>query len=147
MCVSRGKKWFIFRKIWHALFSCQLRFEIRPFALLPTYYTWITPFYCPYSITVGKNWLTYVSESSRKISVFVQNLFKISQARSMLAPLLLIFFHRIFTLVKVKSKLNRTKRFYFHLYLEKFSSHFVKKIHLRWQLNSSLNFVHNIKRI
>ena len=107
----------------------------------------ITPFYCPYSITVGNNWLTYVSESSRKISVFVPNLFKISQTRSMLAPLLLIFFHRKFTLVKVKSKLNRTKRYYFHLYLEKFSSHFVKKIHLRWQLNSSLNFVHNIKRI
>ena len=107
----------------------------------------ITPFYCPYSITVGNNWLTYISESSRKISVFVPNLFKISQTRSMLAPLLLIFFHRKFTLVKVKSKLNRTKRYYFHLCLEKFSSHFVKKIHLRWQLNSSLNFVHNIKRI
>ena len=107
----------------------------------------ITPFYCPYSITVGNNWLTYISESSRKISVFVPNLFKISQTRSMLAPLLLIFFHRKFTLVKVKSKLNRTKGYYFHLYLEKFSSHFVKKIHLRWQLNSSLNFVHNIKRI
>ena len=120
------------------------------FALL-LYYQRIIPeitiFYCPYSITVGNNWLTYVSESSRKISVFVPNLFKISQTRSMLAPLLLIFFHRKFTLVKVKSKLNRTKRYYFHLYLEKFSSHFVKKIHLRWQLNSSLNFVHNIKRI
>ena len=27
---------FIFRKIWRALFSCNTRFEIRPFALLPT---------------------------------------------------------------------------------------------------------------
>ena len=27
---------FVFRKIWRALLSCYLRFEIRPFALLPT---------------------------------------------------------------------------------------------------------------
>ena len=27
---------FVFRKIWRAWFSCYLRFEIRPFALLPT---------------------------------------------------------------------------------------------------------------
>ena len=27
---------FVFRKIWHALFSCYLRFEIRLFALSPT---------------------------------------------------------------------------------------------------------------
>ena len=26
----------VFQKIWRALFSCYLRFEIRPFALLPT---------------------------------------------------------------------------------------------------------------
>ena len=26
-----------FRKIWRALLSCDARFEIRPFALLPTY--------------------------------------------------------------------------------------------------------------
>ena len=26
------------RKIWRALLSCYLRFEIRPFALLPTIY-------------------------------------------------------------------------------------------------------------
>ena len=26
---------FVFRKIWHALYSCNTRFEIRPFALLP----------------------------------------------------------------------------------------------------------------
>ena len=26
---------FVFRKIWPALFSCNIRFEIRPFALLP----------------------------------------------------------------------------------------------------------------
>ena len=24
---------FVFRNIWHALFSCNTRFEIRPFAL------------------------------------------------------------------------------------------------------------------
>ena len=29
---------FFFRKIWHALFSRNTRFEIRPFALLPTNY-------------------------------------------------------------------------------------------------------------
>ena len=29
---------FVFRKIWRALFSCNTRFEIRPFALLPTNY-------------------------------------------------------------------------------------------------------------
>ena len=28
---------FAFRKIWRALLSCDARFEIRPFALLPTY--------------------------------------------------------------------------------------------------------------
>ena len=27
---------FVLWKIWHPLFSCYLRFEIRPFALLPT---------------------------------------------------------------------------------------------------------------
>ena len=27
---------FVFRKIWRALFSCYLRFEIHPFTLLPT---------------------------------------------------------------------------------------------------------------
>ena len=27
---------FVFRKIWRALLSCYLRFEIRTFALLPT---------------------------------------------------------------------------------------------------------------
>ena len=31
----KGLEIFIFQKIWHA-FSCYLRFEIRPFALLPT---------------------------------------------------------------------------------------------------------------
>ena len=30
-----GQKMFVFRKIWRALFSCNTRFEIRPFALLP----------------------------------------------------------------------------------------------------------------
>ena len=29
---------FVFRKICRALLSCYLRFEIRPFALLPTIY-------------------------------------------------------------------------------------------------------------
>ena len=29
---------FVSRKIWRALLSCYLRFEIRPFALLPTIY-------------------------------------------------------------------------------------------------------------
>ena len=33
-----GLKMFFFRKIWHALFSRNTRFEIRPFALLPTNY-------------------------------------------------------------------------------------------------------------
>ena len=27
---------FVFRKIWYALLSCYLRFEVRLFALLPT---------------------------------------------------------------------------------------------------------------
>ena len=30
---------FVFRKIWRALLSCYLCFEIRPFALLPTIYS------------------------------------------------------------------------------------------------------------
>ena len=34
MCVSRGKKYLFFWKIWRALFSCYLHLEIRPFALL-----------------------------------------------------------------------------------------------------------------
>ena len=36
VCVSGGKKTFVFRKIWRALYSCYLRFEIRPFAIVPT---------------------------------------------------------------------------------------------------------------
>ena len=32
-----SEKWkmFVFRKIWLALFSCNIRFELRPFTLLP----------------------------------------------------------------------------------------------------------------
>ena len=29
---------FVFRNIWHVLYSCNTRFETRPFALLPTSY-------------------------------------------------------------------------------------------------------------
>ena len=36
VAVSGGKKMFVFRKIWRALFSWNTRFEIRPFALLLT---------------------------------------------------------------------------------------------------------------
>ena len=32
---NRGLEIVVFRKIWRALFSCYLRFEIFPFALLP----------------------------------------------------------------------------------------------------------------
>ena len=35
VCISGSKKCSFFRKIWRALFSCYLSFEIRPFALLP----------------------------------------------------------------------------------------------------------------
>ena len=35
----RGLDMFVFRKIWRALCSWNTRFEIRPFALLPTIYT------------------------------------------------------------------------------------------------------------
>ena len=34
--VSGGKKYSFFWKIWLALFSCYLHFEIHPFALLPS---------------------------------------------------------------------------------------------------------------
>ena len=39
VCV-RIRRWkiFVFLKIWHALFSCNIRFEIHPFVLLPTIY-------------------------------------------------------------------------------------------------------------
>ena len=33
-----GKDMFVFRKIWRTFFFCYLRFEIRHFALLPTYF-------------------------------------------------------------------------------------------------------------
>ena len=36
MCAHEGKKMFIFQKIWYALFSYYLRFEICSFALSPT---------------------------------------------------------------------------------------------------------------
>ena len=39
MSVSGGKKYSFFRKIWRALLSCYLRFEIHPFALLLTNFT------------------------------------------------------------------------------------------------------------
>ena len=32
----RGQEIFVFRKIWRDLFSCNTRFQIRPFAILPT---------------------------------------------------------------------------------------------------------------
>ena len=37
VCVSWGKKCLLLRKIWRALLSSYLRFEIHPFVLLPTY--------------------------------------------------------------------------------------------------------------
>ena len=36
-CAYQGLEMFVLRKIWRALFSCNTRFEIRLFALLPTY--------------------------------------------------------------------------------------------------------------
>ena len=36
MCLSGGQEMVVFRKIWRAVFSCNTRFEIRPFPLLPT---------------------------------------------------------------------------------------------------------------
>ena len=33
--LNQGLKTFVFRKIWHALYSCYLRFEIGPFAISP----------------------------------------------------------------------------------------------------------------
>ena len=38
VCLPVGMKCPFFRKIWHALFSCYFRFEIRFFALLSTKY-------------------------------------------------------------------------------------------------------------
>ena len=36
-CAYQGlRNVFFFQKIWCALFSCRIRFEFRPFALLPT---------------------------------------------------------------------------------------------------------------
>ena len=36
VCISGESGMFVFRKIQRTFFSCQLRYEIRPFALLPT---------------------------------------------------------------------------------------------------------------
>ena len=36
VCLSGAKKISFFQKIWRALFSCYLHFEIRLFAVLPT---------------------------------------------------------------------------------------------------------------
>ena len=38
-CSYQGLK-NVRRKIWHALISCNTRFEIRPFSLLPNEYFW-----------------------------------------------------------------------------------------------------------
>ena len=35
-CAYQEVQMFVFRKMWHALFLCNTRFEIRSFALLPT---------------------------------------------------------------------------------------------------------------
>ena len=35
-CGYQGLEMFVFRKIWRALYSCNTRFEILPFPLLPT---------------------------------------------------------------------------------------------------------------
>ena len=37
VCAYQGVRNVRFRKIWRAFFSCNTRFEIRPFALLSTY--------------------------------------------------------------------------------------------------------------
>ena len=42
VCVSGSKKCSFFRKIWHAMFSWNIRFEICPFLLLPK----ITNIFC-----------------------------------------------------------------------------------------------------
>ena len=65
---------FVFRKIWRALFSCYLRLEIRPFALLPTTFSLIKligiclrrsySIFCSGSLEKSLRGDTYVSEST-----------------------------------------------------------------------------------
>ena len=52
-CVYQGVRNVRFRKIWRALFSWSTRFEIRPFALLPTF-TWLNSKHC--SISFDSLW-------------------------------------------------------------------------------------------
>ena len=44
---------FVFWKIWRSLFSCYLRFEIRPFALLPTNSLLTETNFCSIAYNVG----------------------------------------------------------------------------------------------
>ena len=55
---------FVFRKIWHALFSCYLRFEINPFALLPTHYSFLKKPHTFYIEVIGEKLIHESFESS-----------------------------------------------------------------------------------
>ena len=48
---------FVFRKIWRALFSSNTRFDIRPFALLPTIL--INVFFDFYTVNVIRKYMSH----------------------------------------------------------------------------------------
>ena len=90
---------FVFRKTWRALLSCYLRFEIRPFALLPTNFSYpirarrqsLLPIMSEFEqmyqnvyVKVNKSSLFYLNfHSSKKTRVFTQksSLFSVNMDR------------------------------------------------------------------
>ena len=67
VCVSGGKKYFFFRKIWRALFSWNTHFEICPFALLPTNYAFLMILTNLTMLDFSQPWLTVCSFHHTKI--------------------------------------------------------------------------------
>ena len=72
----RGYKMFVFRKIWRALFSCYLRFEIRPFALSPTIYQFsqdpfhsLQIFFLDFVFWVKQTWFPAIDAYNCKLKV------------------------------------------------------------------------------
>ena len=57
---------FVFRKVWRTLFSWNTRFEIRPFALLPTY--------CSLQRKRFKDYYYFTSKSIFSLFSFVESL-------------------------------------------------------------------------
>lgn len=67
----KGLEMFVFRRIWRALFSCNRRFEIRPFALPPTICAMLNRTVWEKTITKGNKYHIYHTINCSNLKIFI----------------------------------------------------------------------------